>query len=257
MLAADKLLLQSTVKSRSMELREKELKLFNSNFSAVGTQAAIMAGFTLTSFVEIDLPPNKLWAKSLLHFFVTTSICVNFVVVAMVTFVTVWGGGKALRGQDGSMDYAVDEMNKERSYIFVCFGLGVLATLGCLFAAAWVLMESEIALLASVLIVGTMVLVVTEARRIQRRFYYNEEEAVSFEELRAVFPDAAPGSSNGGSPARSRPRAREQEETFPSASPGGSQRPNPLGLEGARAIFDSASGDGVFRSGTAQAAKDR
>lgn len=63
MLAADKLLLQSTVKSRSMELREKELKLFNSNFSAVGTQAAIMAGFTLTSFVEIDLPPNKLWAK--------------------------------------------------------------------------------------------------------------------------------------------------------------------------------------------------
>ena len=63
MLAADKLLLQSTVKGRAMELREKELKLFNSNFSAVGTQAAIMAGFTLTSFVEIDLPPNKVWAK--------------------------------------------------------------------------------------------------------------------------------------------------------------------------------------------------
>ena len=59
MLAADKLLLQSNVKQRSIELREKELKLFNSNFSAVGTQAAIMAGFTLTSFVEIDLPPEK------------------------------------------------------------------------------------------------------------------------------------------------------------------------------------------------------
>ena len=63
MLAADKLLLQSNVKQRSIELREKELNLFNSNFSAVGTQAAIMAGFTLTSFVEIDLPPNKRWAK--------------------------------------------------------------------------------------------------------------------------------------------------------------------------------------------------
>ena len=59
MLAADKLLLQSNVKQRSIELREKELKLFNSNFSAVGTQSAIMAGFTLTSFVEIDLPPEK------------------------------------------------------------------------------------------------------------------------------------------------------------------------------------------------------
>lgn len=71
-----------------------------------------MAGFTLTSFVEIDLPPDKEYAKSSLHFFITMSICINFITVAMVTFVTVWGGGKALRGQDGSMDYAVDEMNR-------------------------------------------------------------------------------------------------------------------------------------------------
>ena len=35
----------------------------------------------------------------MLHFFVTSSICLNFVCVAMVTFVTVWGSGKALRGQ--------------------------------------------------------------------------------------------------------------------------------------------------------------
>ena len=60
-----------------------------------------MAGFTLTSFVEIDLPPDKEVAKASLHFFITLSICINFLTVAMVTFVTVWGGGKALRGQDG------------------------------------------------------------------------------------------------------------------------------------------------------------
>ena len=63
MLAADKLLLQSNVKQRSIELREKELKLFNQNFSAICTQSAIMAGFTLTTFVEIDLPPEKKLAK--------------------------------------------------------------------------------------------------------------------------------------------------------------------------------------------------
>ena len=83
------MLLQSEVKNRSIVLREKELKLFNSNFSAVGTQAAIMAGFTLTSFVEIDLPPNREYAKSLLHVCITTSICVNFLVVAMVTWTVV------------------------------------------------------------------------------------------------------------------------------------------------------------------------
>ena len=39
MLAADKLLLQSDVKQRATSLREKELNLFNSNFSAIATQA--------------------------------------------------------------------------------------------------------------------------------------------------------------------------------------------------------------------------
>ena len=143
MLAADKLLLQSEVKQRAINLRERELKLFNSNFSAVGSQSAIMAGFTLTSFVEIDLPPERAFAKGVLHFFITASVCVNFICVAMVMFVTVWGSGKALRGLDGSMDYAVDSMNDERTFIFTCFALGVLSTLGCMFAAAWVLMEAR------------------------------------------------------------------------------------------------------------------
>ena len=47
MLAADKLLLRSHVKQNLISLREKELNLFNSNFSAVATQAALLAGFSL------------------------------------------------------------------------------------------------------------------------------------------------------------------------------------------------------------------
>lgn len=57
------------------------------------------------------------------------------------------------------MDYAVDGMNAERSFIFTCFALGVLATLGCLFSAAWVLMEEMVAIVASVIILGTMYMV--------------------------------------------------------------------------------------------------
>lgn len=209
--AADKLLLQSNVKQRSIELREKELKLFNSNFSAVGTQAAIMAGFTLTSFVEIDLPPEKEIAKTLLHFFVTMSICINFITVAMVTFVTVWGAGKALRGQDGSMDYAVDHMNQERAFIFTSFGVGVLSTLGCLFAASWVLMEPEIAAVASCLILSTVYLVISEARRLHARFFLEADETISFAELKTVYPQFGGGPSlmSGlGSPPRVDPNVK-------------------------------------------------
>ena len=63
MLAADKLLLQSTVKQRAIQLREKELALFNDNFNAVGTQSAVLAGFAMTSFAEIDLPHNAFYAQ--------------------------------------------------------------------------------------------------------------------------------------------------------------------------------------------------
>ena len=67
MLAADKLLLRSTVKQRAIQLREKELSLFNDNFNAVGTQSAVLAGFAMTSFAEIDLPHNAYYFQKVLH----------------------------------------------------------------------------------------------------------------------------------------------------------------------------------------------
>ena len=39
------------------------LRLFNDNFNAVGTQSAVLAGFAMTSFAEIDLPHNAFYAQ--------------------------------------------------------------------------------------------------------------------------------------------------------------------------------------------------
>ncbi len=145
MLAADKTLLQTTVLQRAIQLREKELNLFNDkcakppagsgptaltgcvcrrhSFNAVGTQSAVLAGFAMTSFAEIDLPHNAFYAQkartpallrspsisqlsplcadsqACLHLFVTISICANLMCTASTTFVSVWGSGKALRGK--------------------------------------------------------------------------------------------------------------------------------------------------------------
>ena len=150
MLAADKLLLRSTVKQRAIQLREKELTLFNDNFNAVGTQSAVLAGFAMTSFAEIDLPHNAFYAqKACLHLCVTISICANLMCTASTTFVSVWGSGKALRGKDGSMDEAVDGMHAERAFIFSCFGVGLITTLLALMSAAWILMTLEVAFVAT------------------------------------------------------------------------------------------------------------
>ena len=84
---------------------------------------------------------------------------------------------------------------------FASFGLGIIATLGCLCSAAWVLMEAEIAAVASCLILGTMYLVVSEARRIRGVFYMEAGEMITFKELRDVFP--AHSSSTPTRPPRS------------------------------------------------------
>jgi len=184
MLAADKLLLQSNVKQRAIQLREKELNLFNDNFNAVGTQSAVLAGFAMTSFAEIDLPHNAFYAqKACLHLFVTISICANLMCTASTTFVSVWGSGKALRGKDGSMDKAVDGMHAERSFIFACFGVGLITTLLALMSAAWILMTLEVAIVATMGIAWCIYVIGRQARRIYTKFRLSKGDVVTFDDI--------------------------------------------------------------------------
>lgn len=194
MLAADKLLLQSNVKQRAIQLREKELNLFNENFNAVGTQSAVLAGFAMTSFAEIDLPHNAFYAqKACLHLFVTISICANLLCTASTTFVSVWGSGKALRGKDGSMDKAVDGMLAERGFIFTCFGVGLITTLLALMSAAWILMTLEVAVVATIGISWAIYVICRQARRIHDKFKLTKADTVSFDDIlnSGVIPGAS------------------------------------------------------------------
>lgn len=189
MLAADKLLLQSNVKQRATQLREKELNLFNDNFNAVGTQSAVLAGFAMTSFAEIDLPHNAFYAqKACLHLFVVISICANLLCTASTTFVSVWGSGKALRGKDGSMDSAVDGMHAERAFIFSCFGVGLVTTLLALMSAAWILMTLEVATVATIGIAWSIFIIMRQARRIHTKFGLSMGEAVTFHDIMRIAP---------------------------------------------------------------------
>ena len=54
------------------------------------------------------------------------ALCAELRCVATITFVSVWGSQLALRGQDGSMQTAVEGMQDERTEIFVCFGVGLI-----------------------------------------------------------------------------------------------------------------------------------
>lgn len=175
MLAADRLLLETNLKQNAIKLREKELNLFTDNFSALGTQAAVLAGFTTTCFIEISIPETThIIAKSFIHLFTIISICSNITCVSMSTIVSVWGSTKALRGKDGSMDEAVDGMSEERNLIFKAFGLGLVGNLCTVASASWILMDPHMAVLATCIISYTGWLMTINFRRIYRKFQLTE-----------------------------------------------------------------------------------
>jgi hypothetical protein len=191
MLAADRSLLEINLRQSAIKLREKELNLNTENFAAMATQAAVMAGFTTTCMIEISIPDNtSFWAKGFLHISAATSICANLTCVSLSTITSIWGSGKALRGKDGSMDEAVDGMNKERILIFKAFALGLTGNLCTVFAVCFVLMDPPLSIVAMIIVLFTAWTITSNSFRIQHKFSLTE--VVRLDDLTAY---AVPGSS--------------------------------------------------------------
>ena len=164
----------------------------------MATQAAVLAGFTTTCLIEIDIPPhtNQL-IESLLYICAITSICANICCVSLSTITTIWGSGKALRGKDGSMDEAVDGMSKERNQIFYAFAIGLTGNLCTVFFACSILMDSPVCYVAMLLVMYTGWLIYSNSIRVQKKFAL--VETVHLDDLTSFQPNiektAAPSSS--------------------------------------------------------------
>jgi hypothetical protein len=171
MLAADRTLLETHLRQSAIKLREKELNLFTENFSSMATQAAVLAGFTTTCLIELDVPDDAdAYAVLFLHASAIISICANISCVSLATITSIWGSGKALRGVDGSMDEAVDGMSKERVIIFRSFAIGLLGNLCSVLATCMILMKGSIRILTCCIVIWTAYIIASNSWRIFLKF---------------------------------------------------------------------------------------
>lgn len=184
MLAADKLLLTSTIRKNATELKGKELALHKGNFDAVGTQAAVLAGFAVVMVIEFDMPEN---AHPVLQglFYVFAVICLvsNLRCVAMTTCITVMGTGLALRGPDGSMVRAVEGMYKQRVVVFRSFGIGIICCCMSILVISWVKMQLIPALICNGVLLWAMWSLWRLTRDYLAYFQYNDAETVSLDDI--------------------------------------------------------------------------
>mmetsp|Transcript_28897 Transcript_28897/g.93159 ORF Transcript_28897/g.93159 Transcript_28897/m.93159 type:complete len:226 (-) Transcript_28897:839-1516(-) len=184
MLAGDKLLLQSSIRQNAISLKEKEFSLHHDNFNAVGTQAAVLAGFTVTAFIEFDCPDGASRTLKFMYYISSIiSLSANILCVANTTFLSVWGTGLAMRGPDGSMARAVDGMYQLRRNVFLLFGVGMMALLVTGIFGSWLLMDPEAALASSVLLVYAIYLTLKSYNSITHMFHFDEDDAVNFDDL--------------------------------------------------------------------------
>ena len=184
MLAADKLLLQSNLRQNTIKLKEKEMHLHHGNFSTVGTQAAVLAGLTVTGLIEFQIPTETNRVLQFMYYFLCiTSLGMNLNCVSSTTALSVFGTGLALRGPDGSMVRAVNGMYQERTQIFATFGVGLMSTVGAAIFASLIIMRIEAAAACSLVLLYCAHRIYTQAKRIFTRFSFEEDEGVSFDDI--------------------------------------------------------------------------
>lgn len=164
----------------------------------MATQAAVLAGFTTTCIIEITIPDDaNIYMKALLHICGIVSICSNITCVSLSTITTIWGSGKALRGTDGSMDEAVEGINNERNIIFNAFALGLAGNLCTIFCACFMIMEAPVSFFCAGILVYTLWLIFSNARRIQTKFALGDS-AVRLDDLTSYHVGGGrPNTPNG------------------------------------------------------------
>ena len=112
-----------------LAIRERELKLYTQNCRAIGTQAALLAGFAyggccLGSYLFPEESSDSMRAAYLVA--MTWAMGLNVYCLFSSTLCTMLGPGLALRGPDGSMEQAVEGLAIEYRFTFVVYVIGLL-----------------------------------------------------------------------------------------------------------------------------------
>mmetsp|Transcript_24696 Transcript_24696/g.43896 ORF Transcript_24696/g.43896 Transcript_24696/m.43896 type:complete len:241 (+) Transcript_24696:280-1002(+) len=129
MIQAQKAQLEKKIQLDALHIQQQELQFFISNFQAVASQAAFLAGFSLSGmYVDLTISEGVNNMAMRILYYVTTSLALGFLLLCVTnsTICTVYGPEKALLGREGSMGDAIAVLKNERQIAFTFFGVGMM-----------------------------------------------------------------------------------------------------------------------------------
>ncbi len=181
MLVADRLAVDSELKAQAIQIKNIEMQNIDRYLGTVGTQAALIAGFSIAvlmgdELIRISNGDNiHMVSQALLYSFAMLTLCFQFYCVLCSTLVSVLGPTYALNGPKGSMHSAVRAMKEERTTILYSFGSGV-GCFGCtMICTSWVTIRPLGASMCTLIVLSCFTVVLCSAKRILGKFRFVDE----------------------------------------------------------------------------------
>ena len=137
----------------------------------------MLCGLVLNNITNID--PREVQEKNDIYFahifWLTTALCIGSSMHIMVTcmYVVIYGGGLALRGQLGSMSFAVEGMKVEQNWMLNIFNLSMYCFGLSNVAVYYLILDSAPAYLGSFIMAVFMVMWYLYTLRIYNRFKFD------------------------------------------------------------------------------------
>ena len=150
------------------------------NCLAVGTQAALLAGFAYSGLTQVAIPPEASYVLKLMYLLVTTTaMCLELIAVMNTTLLSMMGPGLALRGPDGSMHPAVDGMMVEYKTAYISFVLGLIAFHFSAALFGWLMFSWLVSSALSATVIASLSLLIRYASRVYARFRLPPNEVIT------------------------------------------------------------------------------
>lgn len=122
MISAEHFALKNAAVQSMIAIRERMINYMNDRMNAMGTQAALIGGFAVSTFTSITIT-TKVHGEVRTLYFLSTAVSIGAAVHVIInsTFLSVWGPGLALEGPKGSVTRAYNVMLRERWPIYMSF----------------------------------------------------------------------------------------------------------------------------------------
>jgi len=160
MIEANKKYINATLKQGTAHIQGSLIQLYTYNLNAIGTQAALIAGFAFTALSDLNPTEASTALQYFYYIFYTICLITALFVLTQATITAIYGTTLSIKGSDArAVEYAAKIMNDKQILILV-MGFACISSLfigGIL--QSWSLYPTGIAVIVTFLYVVFWILI--------------------------------------------------------------------------------------------------